>query len=246
MLSTLFSVADAVEARLSENTSWRGTGGHIGQFQADIDADQVANSILLNKGYAVFSEESGFSDSSETRSDRQIFVVIDPVDGSTNASRGIPFYAVSLCAVVKGTPVVSVVRNLANGDTYHAQIGQGSFKNGTKISVSGQTIVARSIVATNGYSKTHLGWDQYRAFGSAALELCMVAEGSLDAFIDLSDSALGSWDILGGALICNLAGAHIIGLADFKFSSIDLGKRWRIVAAGSEQLARELSNKAWG
>lgn len=244
ILSTLFSVADAIEARVSASASWKGTDGHVGQFQADIDADEVARSILINNGYTIFSEESGFSEPSKPE-DKQTVVVIDPVDGSTNASRGIPFFAVSLCALVQGRPVVSVVRNLANGDTYHAEIGNGSFKNGKKISVSGQTMISRSIVATNGYSKSHLGWEQYRAFGSAALELCMVAEGSLDAFIDLSESALGSWDVLGGALICLLAGSHIIGLDDFTFSRFDLSKRWRVVAAGSEQLASDLSNRAW-
>src|SRR5690606_13019545 len=60
-----------------------------------------------------------------------------------------------------------------------------------------------------GFPPRPLGWRQFRAFGAAALDLCAVAEGSLDAFVDCSPSAHGPWDYLAGALVCIAAGASV-------------------------------------
>lgn len=245
ILECFSETATAIESKLSSGLSWSKTGGHVGQHQGDVDADVVGTEILERCGYQVFSEESGFSGGVANDPDVDTIVVIDPIDGSTNASRGIPFYAVSLCAVRSGIPVAAMVRNLASGDTYTASADGGSFKNGDPILPSATTEISDAIIGINGYSPKFLGWAQYRAFGSAALELCMVAEGSLDGFIDMSRASLASWDVLGGILICMEAQATVLGSDRSRYILRDLGDRGRVVAAGTWELAHELGMRGW-
>ncbi|MDA8081059.1 MAG: inositol monophosphatase [Actinomycetota bacterium] len=245
IIQAFTETADAIGITVSGGLSWAKSGGHKGQHQGDIDADNVGIGILTGYGFRIFSEESGFTLPSTHTPSTEVVAVIDPVDGSTNASKGIPFYAVSLCAIVDGAPLVGFVRNLASGDTYLGEVGKGSTKNGNFISASNVTEISKSVIGLNGYSAKHLGWGQCRAFGSAALELCMVAEGALDGYADLSDASLASWDILGGVLICQEAGATVICQDGNDYVPTDLEMRKRIVAAGTVELAQELQRRAW-
>ncbi|TAN26337.1 MAG: inositol monophosphatase [Actinomycetota bacterium] len=240
--------ADAIAERVSGGVSWAKSGGHKGQHQGDVDADEIGIEIITRQGMTVYSEESGYTypETPETSEWANVVVVIDPVDGSTNASKGIPFYSVSLCAVVDGVPAIGMVRNLVSGDTYLGQAGLGSTKNGKAISPSDVTEISKAIVGINGYPSKYLGWAQYRAFGSAALELCMVSEGSLDGYIDLSKASLASWDVLGGLLICRESGATVLCQDGSDYAIADLKVRKRIVVAGTQELARGLHRKAWG
>ena len=73
----------------------------------------------------------------------------------------------------------------------------------------------QAIVAFSGYPPQYSGWIQYRCLGAAALDLCAVAEGVLDGYAVVGGSMLGSWDYLGGMLVCTEAGA-VIGEAQGK------------------------------
>ena len=152
----------------------------------------------------VLSEESGLDD---TGSD--LVVVIDPVDGSTNASRGIPWYAASLCAVDDHGPRASVVVNLATGTRYAAVRNQGATCDGRPIAPSPVRDVSDAVLVLNGYPRRHLGWKQYRAMGATALDLCSVAAGMTDGTVDCSNDQLGPWDFLGAMLVLTEAGARI-------------------------------------
>lgn len=240
---TFCDVAEAIERKIKNGVSWDDAEGHIGQFKGDVEADQVALEILLGRGYRVFSEESGLTGGVEG-SESNITVVVDPVDGSTNASKGIPFYSLSLCALDGSEPLVGFVRNLSNGVTYHSQKDGESYKDGTLISPSAVGNLQDAVIGVNGYPKSHFGWAQFRAFGSAALELCMVAEGALDGFLDLSDEKLASWDVLGAVLICKAAGVCVLQSDGREFEISDLSERKQIVAAGNRYLAEELLAKA--
>lgn len=247
ILDDFVVTADAVQARVLEGLSWSATAGHRGQHQGDVDADEIGLAVLTSRGFDVFSEESGYSlrSSAGRPGGNRVIAVIDPVDGSTNASKGIPFYSISLCAIIGGTLEVALVRNLASGDTYAARRGSGSTKNGNIITPSGVVEVSKSIVGLNGHASQHLGWAQYRALGAASLELCLVAEGALDAYIDLSVASLASWDILGGVLICREAGAHVLERDAEHYQLTDLEERKAVVAAGTLELAQSLARKAW-
>ena len=205
MLGVLDEVAVGIKGVLEGLEDWGLAGtAKASQYFSDLAADEVALTILDRAGFGVLSEESGLTDA-----EREVVVVLDPVDGSTNASRGIPWYATSLCAVDGEGPLAALVVNLATGMRFSAVRGGGAFCDGRPIRPSGETELGRALVGLSGYPPVHLGWKQYRALGASALDLCCVAAGLLDAFVDCTwkKSAHGPWDYLGGSLVCSEAGA---------------------------------------
>ena len=170
------------------------------QYHLDLAADEVALRVLGGAEFRVVSEESGVSGAGEYT------VVVDPIDGSTNCDRGVPFFATSL-AVMRGDELVAgLVMNQATGSSFEAEKGAGATRDGQSIVPSGQTEVGKSIMAFSGLPPRHLGWAQYRALGAASLEICLVADGSLDVYGVAQHSTLNPWDYLAGLLILREAG----------------------------------------
>jgi fructose-1,6-bisphosphatase/inositol monophosphatase family enzyme len=207
------------------------------QYALDVAADRAAVGVLLAGGVGVLSEETGAH-----RTDRPVVVVVDPVDGSTNASRGIPWFATSLAAVDRGGLRAALVVNQASGERFDAVRGGGARLAGQPIAASAVTRLADAIVATSGYPGRDggrpLGWGQHRVLGAAALDLCAVACGRLDAFVDTHPTgALGPWDHLGGLLVCREAGA--VGVDALGRDLVSLGhldRRAPVVAATQDLL----------
>nr|WP_249419681.1 inositol monophosphatase [Rhabdothermincola salaria] len=181
------------------------------------------------------SEESG-----RHRPDASLTVVLDPLDGSTNASRGIPWYATSLCAVDADGPRAALVVNLATGDRFQARRGGGATRNGVPIVPSGAEDLSRSVVLLSGFPGRWLGWKQFRALGACALDLCAVAMGTADGYIDCSHNAHGSWDYLGGMLVCQEAGAVVVDADGRDLVSLDHAARLTPLAAASPALLDQL------
>jgi fructose-1,6-bisphosphatase/inositol monophosphatase family enzyme len=86
----------------------------------------------------------------------------------------------------------------------------------------------------------HLGWAQFRAFGAAALELCAVADGTIDAFVVGAHAALAPWDYMGALLVCQEAGAVIGELDGRELVTRDPGVRRAVVAAATLDLLGQL------
>ena len=204
LLEVLHATATAVAEALDALGDWGPAGTRDGQYRCDLAADAAALSVLEEAGVGVLSEESGLH-----RAGSEVVVVVDPVDGSTNAARGIPWYATSLCAVDAEGPRVALVVNQASGVRFAAVRGGGATRDGEPIAPSGCDRLDGAIVAFSGYPPTWFGWNQYRCLGAAALDLCAVAEGVLDAYAVIGGSALGAWDYLGGMLVCTEAGAVV-------------------------------------
>jgi fructose-1,6-bisphosphatase/inositol monophosphatase family enzyme len=235
LLEVLHATASAVFDALGGLDDWGLAGTRQGQYRSDLAADAVAVEILGKAGLGVMSEESGTH-----HPDRPVVVVIDPVDGSTNASRGIPWYATSLCAVDADGPRVAVVVNQASGVRFEAVRGGGARKDGRPISPSGCEVLEQAIVAFSGYPPRYLGWSQYRCLGAAALDLCAVAEGVLDGYAALGGSQLGSWDYLGGMLVCSEAGAVMVESQDRDLVTLEHAARRTPVAASTASLLESL------
>src|ERR1035438_268155 len=210
LLEVLHAGATAVSEALGGLSDWGPAGTRDGQYRSDLVADAAAVGVLDGAGLGVLSEESGPS-----RLERPVVVVLDPVDGSTNAARGIPWYATSLCAVDAEGPRVALVVNQASGVRFEAVRGGGARRDGVPIRPSGCERMSDAIVAFSGYPPRYFGWLQYRCLGAAALDLCAVAEGVLDGYGVVGGSKLGSWDYLGGMLVCTEAGA-VLGEAQGK------------------------------
>ena len=202
LLAVLHRACDAVRAALDSTGDWRRRTSRPGQYAIDLVADDAAVGVLEPAGLGVLSEESGL------RSDHHaLLAVLDPVDGSTNASRAVPWWATSICVLDDEGPRVALVANQATGSRYEAVRGGGARHDGVPIRASGCRELAAAVVGLAGWPPRHLGWRQYRALGAAALDLCAVAAGQLDAYVDCTTDAHGPWDFLGGLLVCREAGA---------------------------------------
>ncbi len=214
---------------------WRDRGERPGQYRIDLVADAAALRVLRAGGVGVLSEESGLEDRGAG-----LTVVVDPVDGSTNASRGLPWYATSLCAVDESGPLAALVVNLATGTRYSATRGGGAWRDGVAVTTSGVASVHEALVVLNGYANRHLGWRQYRALGATALDLCSVADGSVDATVDCAQDALGPWDFLGAALLIDEAGGKVADLHGRPLDELDHAARRTPVSAATEPLLETL------
>jgi fructose-1,6-bisphosphatase/inositol monophosphatase family enzyme len=217
-----------------DGSSLRDKGDRPGQYRLDLVADRAVLEVLRPAGFGVLSEESGLQDG-----DSELVVVVDPVDGSTNASRGIPWYATSLCVLDDDGPWVSMVANLATGTSWHAVRGQGAWRDGRPLRASGVEALDQAIVILNGYPPAHLGWRQYRAMGATALDLCSVADGTADATLDVS-GALGPWDYLGGALVLQEAGGVVADVEGRELVVRDPAIRRAPVSAATPELLEAL------
>lgn len=234
-LAVLHAAAAAVAAALDATTDRGLAGTRPGQHHSDLATDAAATAVLARAGFGVLSEESGLQDDR-----RAVLVVLDPLDGSTNAARGIPWYATSLCALDGDGPLAALVVNLVAGTRYEALRGGGARRDGSPIAPSGATDLGRSVVGLSGYPPRPLGWGQYRAFGAAALDLCAVADGTLDGYVDCSADAHGSWDYLGGMLVCQEAGAVVVDAGGRELVVREHGARRTPVAAATPELLAQL------
>lgn len=190
--------------------------------EIDLAAENaIVDALKRNKiEFTLISEESGIVDCSRTAP--QCYVTVDPIDGTTNLIRGAPFYATSIA--VSSEPTLSsvyagLVTDLAHGTTYVAQKGCGACCNGEKIRPSQNESVEESVLGIdlNSFRVHRLvprlmalmsTAKHIRHFGANALELCYVADGTIDAFIDIRGK-LRTTDIAAGWLIINEAGGTI-------------------------------------
>jgi myo-inositol-1(or 4)-monophosphatase len=202
ILQVLNNTADAVSKVLEANTDWSLSGIRHTQYSVDVRADNAALAVLHAAGCAVLSEESQITGQ---WGDDDILVVMDPLDGSTNASRGVPWFATALCALDKNGMRASLVVNQASGkDRYWATQGGGAFHNGNQMHPSACTILKEAVVGVSGLASFRPQWSQFRALGAAALDICLVAQGVLDGWVDFHSH--GVWDYLASILICQEAG----------------------------------------
>ena len=151
---------------------------------------------------------------------RGVVFVADPLDGTTNFLHGFPWYAVSVAAMVDGSPVAGAILNVPTGELFTALAGSGARRNGQPIRVSAIEEPIRALVATGFPFKRGDQVDGYlqgfgavmretagvRRAGAAALDLADVACGRFDAFWELS---LAPWDVAAGILLVREAGGIV-------------------------------------
>ena len=237
LLAVLSEAAAAVRAALDGLGDWGPAGPRPGQYRSDLVADQAALPILRDAGLGVLSEETGPHDT-----ERKVIVALDPVDGSTNAARGIPWFATSLCVVDDRGARAALVVNQATGERFEAVRGGGATRNAGPLAPTACTRLADAVLGVTGYPPFDLGWRQMRSLGAAALDLCAVACGHLDAYIDCSNHAHSPWDYLGGMLVCEEAGASVAEASGRELVTLGwTDRRVPVAAATPELLAEALS-----
>ena len=231
-----FEAAAAARRALDDLDDWGPVPERRGQYKLDLAADDAVLAVLHRAGLGTLSEESG-----RHHDDRPLVAVVDPVDGSTNAFRRIPWYATSVCVLDGDGPLASVVVNLASGARFWATRGGGAFGDGGPLRPRAVTDVEQAIVALSGLPAVPLGWCQTRAMGACALDLCAVAAGSFDGYLDATrPAAHGPWDYLGGLHVCREAGAFVADAGDEELVVADHGARRSPVAAATRDLLGQL------
>ncbi|MEV4760200.1 inositol monophosphatase family protein [Micromonospora sp. NPDC049559] len=187
-----------------------------------VERQAVAELRRLRPDDTVLGEEYGDSGAGATAAPGAVRWILDPIDGTVNYLYGLPQYAVSLAAEVDGEVVAGVVRNAATGDEWTATRGGGAWRDGRRLRASTETDLGQALVATGfGYDaarRTHqanvlVGLIPYvrdiRRFGAAALDLCLAAEGAVDAYYE---KGLNAWDHAAGGLVAAEAGLRVAGL----------------------------------
>lgn len=230
------AVADAVGAL----THWDAQGSRPDQYACDVVADEAAFKVLDAAGFGVVSEERP-----PHRLDRDIVVVVDPVDGTANAIRGIPYFATSLCAVDNEGMQSALVVNLATGTRFEAVRGAGAQCDGVPIQVSDCEHLDDATVAVCGHPRDGGPWRHMRAFGATALEMCDVARGSLDAYINTDADAIAPWDYLGALLVCHEAGAAWMDGLQRQLVTSDVAQRRTPQVAATPALLHQIVDYAW-
>jgi myo-inositol-1(or 4)-monophosphatase len=173
-------------------------------------------------GDATGSDEPGSGGSGSGGGPGKVRWILDPIDGTVNYLYGLPHYAVSLAAEVDGEVVAGAVRDVASGDEWTATKGGGAYRAGRRLAGSTRTDLAQSLVATGfGYHPDRRAHQarvlaglishvrDIRRFGAAAVDLCLAAEGQVDAYYE---KGLNPWDQAAGGLIAQEAGLRVGGL----------------------------------
>lgn len=187
-----------------------------------VEREVVAALRRIRPQDRVLGEEYGEESGPAGEGDGRVRWVLDPIDGTVNYLYGLPLYAVSLAAEVDGEIVAGVVHNAATGQEWTAAAGEGAWRGRVRLTGSRQDRLGQALIAT-GFSydparRTHQARvvagllaeiRDIRRLGSAALDLCMVAEGIMDAYYE---KGLQYWDYAAGALVAKEAGLVVSGL----------------------------------
>ena len=193
----------------------RGAGGDMSR-QIDLVAEKTVIDFLRRRRIdaTIIGEECGRIEG------RKGYVIMDAIDGTTNAVRGIPFYCCSLAYATDfslSTITDAAIIDLARGDLYSASRGKGSFLNGKRIAAKKESPPDPTIgINVSGVKPSVVerlapiiaNADHTRQFGANALEMCFLARGLLDAYVDLRGK-IRPTDIAAGYLIAKEAGAKV-------------------------------------
>lgn len=227
----------------------RGAGGDQMKL-VDLAAEKAIVEVLLEHGvsFTLVSEESGVKEFGGHAG--QCFVTVDPIDGTSNLVRGLPFYCSSIA--VSREPLLSkvyagMVTDLHHGTTYTAVEGKGAFRDGEKIAASQLASLDDAMVGLdlNTYKIKEVApqvtalisvTKHIRHFGANALELCYVADGLTDAFVDVRGK-LRTTDVAAGFLIVKEAGG-IITAPDGQAAdaTLDPKQTLKFVASGNPKI----------
>ena len=220
----------------------------------DLAAENAIVGTLTGRGvsFILISEESGVRQYGENP--QGCYVTVDPIDGTTNLMRRLPFYATSMALSEK--PFLNdvhsaLVADLFHDVTYTAQKGKGSCRDDEKISPSRNVSLEDAVVGMdlNSYKVDRIAprltglirkTKHIRHFGANALELCYVADGSTDAFIDIRGK-LRTTDVAAACLIVKEAGAILTRPNGMPLDAkLDPGQKVEFVASANAEMHRRI------
>ncbi|MCL5047233.1 MAG: hypothetical protein M1374_00310 [Firmicutes bacterium] len=231
LIAVASNVTGAIRDQLDRITDWDQPGNRAGQYLIDLVADKAALDYLSYANFSVLSEESGLS-----KGNNGFLAIIDPIDGSTNASRRLPWYAVSICFLGESGIMAARVENLMIPVIFEALEGGGATFNGKQIAVDKSKQLSSSIVAVSSLPPPGMAAWQFRCYGAASLDLCCVANSTFDAYVDYGENAHGVWDYLAGVFIAQEAGAMVGEVWNRSLVTTEHSARRTPIAACSKEI----------
>lgn len=189
------------------------------KLDVDYDAEERIIAVLRqHSGAAILSEERGLI--TGTLPPLDLRWIIDPLDGSFNYWRKIPFCCVSVALWRNDAPLVGAIYDFNRQEMFSAIVGSGAWVNGVPVAVSRVPARSRAVLATGFPVGADLGPDAVRAFiehvasfkklrllGSAALSLAYVASGRMDAYYE---EGIRLWDVAAGLALVSAAGGSVV------------------------------------
>lgn len=224
-----------------------GAGGDI-STRIDLKAESAVFETLRKIGFSptIVGEECGVMEGKDDG-----FMIMDGIDGTTNANSGLPFYCCSLAysSDINLTSVTdSVVFNLVTGDMFHATKYHGSYMNNKRIHVAKDlsTSINDMVIGLNisGLSENRFGSisklvssvSHIRHLGANALELCYFARGSINAYIDVRDK-IRAIDMAACYLIAKEAGGLIFDTSGNVLNcNLSVDSRMSFIAVSNEKM----------
>lgn len=217
--------------------------------------DKEAEKRLV-KGLSEILPGSGFiaEEGTSTKKSDTYNWIIDPLDGTTNFTHGLPVYAISVALMKRNELVLGVVYELNRDECFHASKGEGAFLNHAPIKVSPIKTIDKALLATGFPYYDFEQMNKYlailndfmqnthglRRMGSAAVDLVYTACGRFEGFFEYN---LNAWDVAAGALIVQEAGGTV---TDFKGGSDFLFGREIIAGNTAQPQMLKIIQKHWG
>jgi myo-inositol-1(or 4)-monophosphatase len=222
--------------------------------KVDLAAEKAIVETLTARGisFTLVSEESGVLE--HGKNPQECYVTADPIDGTTNLERRIPFYATSIA--VSDKPLLkslhaALVADLFHDTTYTCRRGKGSLRDGRRIRPSHNTSLADAVIGIdlNSYKVDAIApkltelikkTKHLRHFGANALELCYVADGTSDAFVDIRGK-LRTTDAAAAVLILKEAGALVTAPNGAPLDAkLDPKRKVEFVASANAEMHRKI------
>ena len=184
--------------------------------------DKRVEKILIDelekskKNFSFITEESG----KILNKNKEVFWIIDPIDGTTNFMHGIPHFAISIALQNNGEIIIGLIYDPIKNEIFYAEKNSGSYINNNRIRVSSKSNLDDCLFATNNegiksiYPKLNM-----RNTGCAALDLAYVGCGRFDGYFH---NRINLWDVAAGKIIIEEAGGKVNNIEKFKINNIDI------------------------
>ena len=184
--------------------------------------DRRVEKILISelskskKNYSFLTEESG----KIINKNKDIYWIIDPIDGTTNFLHGIPHFAISVALQIEDEITCGLIFDPIKNEIFYAERNNGSYINNSRIRVSNKSNIDECLFGSNSYGiKSIYPKLNLRNSGCAALDLAYVGCGRLDGYFH---NNINLWDIAAGKIIIEEAGGKVNDIKDFKINKIDI------------------------
>lgn len=170
------------------------------------EADHMVEQFLIHELQALVPEAAVYAEESGQTGDSAhgYCWVIDPIDGTTNFARGIPYFCISVALTFDGEPVMGVIYQPVLHELFYAEVGYGAWLNGVRITKQSPPLGRKVVAAWPGASMQ--GDVTLRYCGAAALDCAYLAAGKLDG---LEFGRVAWWDIAAGILLLKEAGVAV-------------------------------------